>query len=524
MKGNLKTPGVYIQEKDAFGNAVVPVPTAIPAFIGYTEQTSHNGMNLINKAVKVTSLTEFNTVFGSKPPQIQFEINVATEAGQNTVKSDTDFTANGIGYTLATTTVNYRLHGAIRFFYANGGGTCYIVSTGAYDYTLSSLTSVTPFTNALNILEKETEPTIIVVPDAVELKDPSGTALKDKYALCYDLQEAIINHCGSLANRVTLLDIPGGYSEPLRGETSVEGFRTYVEPASPKFNSYAAAYYPWLHTTVYQLGDLTCAYISENSYDTVTTMLNKEFSSSKESSANQIKTYIAALFAPKPLADGITQEEADSVLKNLSSSYKLLLNCILEKVNLMPPGAAMAGIYTLVDNSRGVWVAPANVGVQSVVAPSINIDHETQEDLNVPIDGKSICAIRSFPGMGVLVWGARTLDGNSNDWRYINVRRTLIYIEQSIKDAARAYVFEANDAKTWVSVERMISNFLIGLWKQGGLAGPKPADAFSVSVGLGKTMTAEDILEGRMNVSVKVAVSRPAEFIVITFQQEMQKG
>jgi hypothetical protein len=142
----------------------------------------------------------------------------------------------------------------------------------------------------------------------------------------------------------------------------------------------------------------------------------------------------------------------------------------------------------------------------------------------MPIDGKSICAIRAFTGRGNLVWGARTLDGNSNDWRYINVRRTLMYIEQSVQDAAKAYVFAPNDAGTWVNVKSMISSFLTGLWKQGGLVGPKPADAFSVTIGLGSTMTGDDILNGIMRVAVKVAVSHPAEFIEITFQQEMQKG
>jgi len=547
----MKTPGVYIQELDAFGNAVVPVPTAIPAFIGYTGQTSYNGKDLVNKAVRVTSLAEFNAIFGSKPPQIQFGLNQLPSAGAapkpavadaskkkqgdsakpadavNTMSPDFFIGANG--YSLNTTTVNYRLFSAIRFFYENGGGTCYIVSTGGYDYSMTGLTSTSLFSDALTVLEKEVEPTMIVIPDAVELMDPSETELAKKYALCYTLQGEMINHCGLLATRVALIDIPGGYSEPLVGTTSVEGFRNAVEPTLPKFNSYAAAYYPWLHTTVNQLTDISYKNIASASYTAVKAMLNAEFPNvidpkTKNSLPNPIAKYITALFAVKPANDGITQDKADSVLKNLSSSYKLLLSHLLEKLNLMPPSAAMAGIYTIVDNNEGVWVAPANVGVQGVIAPAIKIDLQAQEDLNMPLDGKSVCAIRSFPGRGVLVWGARTLDGNSNDWRYVNVRRTLIYIEQSVKEAASAYVFAPNDANTWVSVKSMISNFLLGLWNQGGLVGPKPADAFSVTIGLGSTMTADDILNGRMIVAVKVAVSHPAEFIEITFQQEMQKG
>ncbi|WP_303315350.1 phage tail sheath C-terminal domain-containing protein [Flavivirga abyssicola] len=540
----MKTPGVYIQELDAFGNAVVPVPTAIPAFIGYTGQTNYNGKDLVNKAVRITSLAEFNAIFGSQPPQIQFSVNPVPAAkpaapakkGADPAKPATpaastpaDFSVGGNGYTLATSTVNYRLYSAVRFFYENGGGTCYIVSTGGYDFSATGLTATTPFTDALTLLEKEEEPTMIVIPDAVELMDPTQTELAEKYALCYTLQGEMINHCGLLGTRVALLDIPGGYSEPLVGTTSVEGFRNAVEPTLPKFNSYAAAYYPWLHTTVNQLTDISYKNIATASYTAVKAMLNAEFPNvtdpkTNSSIPNPIAKYITALLAAKPAADGITQDKADTVLKNLSASYKLLLNHVLEKLNLMPPSAAMAGIYTIVDNNEGVWVAPANVGVQGVISPAIKIDLQAQEDLNVPLDGKSICAIRSFQGKGVLVWGARTLDGNSNDWRYVNVRRTLIYIEQSVKEAASAYVFAPNDAKTWVSVKSMISNFLLGLWNQGGLVGPKPADAFSVTVGLGSTMTADDILNGRMIVAVKVAISHPAEFIEITFQQEMQKA
>jgi hypothetical protein len=212
-------------------------------------------------------------------------------------------------------------------------------------------------------------------------------------------------------------------------------------------------------------------------------------------------------------------------LKAVSPTYTNILTEIRNKLNQLPPSGAMAGVYTQVDNSRGVWKAPANVSVNMVNAPAINISSEGQQSLNVDVmAGKSINVIRSFPGIGCLVWGGRTLDGNSQDWRYINVRRTLIMIEQSIKLAARAYVFEPNDANTWVTVKSMIENFLINLWKQGALAGAAPEVAFDVQIGLGSTMTPTDILDGKMLITVKVALVRPAEFIVITFQQQMQQS
>jgi hypothetical protein len=184
----------------------------------------------------------------------------------------------------------------------------------------------------------------------------------------------------------------------------------------------------------------------------------------------------------------------------------------------------MAGVYALVDSQEGVHKAPANVSLSAVVSPTLNITAEDQENLNMPLNGKAVNAIRSFVGKGVLVWGARTLDGNSQDWRYINVRRTLIMIEQSIKNSVESYVFEPNTARTWIKVKTSIDNFLTEVWKNGALAGSSASEAFEVSVGLGATMTPVDILEGVMRVSIKVAITRPAEFIELTFQQKMQES
>jgi hypothetical protein len=131
-------------------------------------------------------------------------------------------------------------------------------------------------------------------------------------------------------------------------------------------------------------------------------------------------------------------------------------------------------------------------------------------------------AIREFTGRGTVVWGARTLDGNSRDWRYIQVRRTLIYIEQSIKLALDPFVFAANDASTWSTVVSMVSSFLQGLWSQGGLMGATAQEAFSVECGIGSTMTADDVLDGYMIVQVTLQMIRPAEFIEVTFKQKMQ--
>jgi hypothetical protein len=160
-----------------------------------------------------------------------------------------------------------------------------------------------------------------------------------------------------------------------------------------------------------------------------------------------------------------------------------------------------------------------------VNAAAIKISHNDQMNLNVdPTSGKSINAIRYFTGKGVMIWGSRTLAGNDNEWRYVPVRRFFNFAEESIKKGTEWVVFEPNDANTWARVKAMIENFLLKQWRAGALAGAKPEQAFFVKIGLGITMTALDILEGRLNVEIGMAVVRPAEFIILKFSHKMQES
>jgi phage tail sheath protein FI len=502
----LQTPGVYINEQNAFPNSVIPVETSIPAFIGYTEKTKFNEKSLKNKPVRIESFAEFKTFFGQGCP---------TTYNLNSVSSlqEQDFELNGVPYKLdADADTRFLLYDSLKFFYQNGGASCFIISIGMYTDIENDkpFTSITPFTNAIDLLKKEIEPTMVVVPDAVLFNRDD----------CYRLQEYMLMHCGNEMNRIAILDIHDGYkglSNPYFNP--IDNFRNNV---SSDFFSYGAAYYPWLHTTIVQPSEVNYKNLNDDGIQTLKAIC--EVTLSKQSIENQ-KTLTKYLESLSNSDEGATEEnDSNTILSTAIPDYKIVMEHLLKKQNLLPPSGAMAGIYTLVDSNRGCWKAPANVAVSSVTSPSVLIDHEQQEDLNAPLQGKAICAIRPFTGLGTMVWGARTLDANSLDWRYINVKRTMIMIEQSIKNAVKAYVFEPNVKNTWVSIEAMTNNFLTNLWKKGALAGAVPTDAFSVSVGLGATMTANDILEGRMNITVRVAISHPAEFIVITFQQQQQKS
>ncbi len=538
----MKTPGVYIVEKNAFPNSVVEVATAVPAFVGYTAQADNGGRSLLNKPWRISSMAEFHKFFGYAPAP-QFTI-VPRSADSPSAAA---FSAGGTEFLLTqaggAAGGRYLLYRAMLHFFQNGGGPCYIVSVGSFaqDPAFDALA------NGIDPLIKEQEPTMLVIPDAVLLAE----------ADCVSLQQAMLAHCGGrMRNRVAILDIWGGARDrqsPL-GDP-IEAFRGAL---GINYLDFGAAYYPWVNTTLVQEKDLDFSHVANP--DVLAILLKKELALPETldpvappKQAQQFKAVedlrktdadwtaeLTAEINASPKTDAEKRKLLDpaaldaavamnkALLNKSIAAMSVLFNTILgdarQQLNLMPPSAAMAGLYTMVDNTRGVWKAPANVSISGVISPAVNVSHEDQEDLNVTTQGKSINAIRSFIGEGVLVWGARTLDGNSLDWRYINVRRTMIMLEESCRLAAKAMVFEPNVSGTWVTIRSMISNFLNGIWRRGGLAGAVPEDAFSVHVGLGETMTSEDVLEGILRVTVLVAISRPAEFIEITFQQQMQKS
>ena len=139
---------------------------------------------------------------------------------------------------------------------------------------------------------------------------------------------------------------------------------------------------------------------------------------------------------------------------------------------MLPPSPAMAGVYAQVDADRGVWKAPANVPLNAVIKPTIEFSNVQNDDMNVdPTAGKSVNAHPPVHRQGHARLGARTLAGNDNEWRYVNVRRFFNFVEESIKKATEQFVFEPNDANTWVKVQAMIENFLTVQWRDGALAG-----------------------------------------------------
>jgi len=212
----------------------------------------------------------------------------------------------------------------------------------------------------------------------------------------------------------------------------------------------------------------------------------------------------------------------DQYLLNALPLLGTIQQILADKLNVVPPSGIMAGIWSLNDAQRGVWNAPANFALNEILAPQVLLNDDQQGGFNMPLNGNAINILRAMVDRGTVVWGARTLDGNSLDYRYIQVRRTLIYIEQSIKLGLEQFAFAANDGGTWATVVAAVSNFLIQVWQAGGLMGDKASDAFTVQCGVPTTMSGLDVLNGYMIVNVTLQMIHPAEFIELTFTQTMQ--
>ncbi len=593
---NYKTPGVYVEEVSLLPPSVAQVETAIPAFIGYTEKAEdEDGNPLLKVPTRVKSLLEYEAYFGKSHLQ---PLQVTLSDLPPFQPLSVDFNGGE---------VPYRMYQALQMYFANGGGPCYIISTGDFDATtptpsLDAIDDYTELKEGLDAARKIDEITLILFPEADRLSI-------NQY---YDIYKDVLSQCADLQDRFGLFDV-------LPSDTDASGFRNNIGVNNL---SYGAAYYPYLDTKIVHPHSDSTVTLSHGAADAFNGQTLAALGTVAEALAHldqvvaaktvadqavidsaplpktgKLEQYRIALGAAQKahkngadalalVTDGtFTSAELDAakatlddvIGRSISSSTNnadidiaitdLAASCadsetaannILAQVNtdqgiaaarnpniktfytnsflaevdtalseftvVMPPSSAVVGIYARTDNTRGVWKAPANVSINLINGPTVKVDNTDNDSFNVHSTGKSINVIRSFTGKGTLVWGARTLDGNSNEWRYVSVRRFFNMVEESVKKASEQFVFENNDANTWVKVKAMIENFLILQWRAGALMGGKPEEAFFVKVGLGETMIQDDVLNGRMIVEIGMAVVRPAEFIILRFSHKMMEA
>ncbi len=488
------TPGVYIQKNFSPPPAVKQAETRIVAFVGYTEIAQDENGSLLNTPTRISSFAEYQSLFGSGyAPKFAIVPKISGDTETiliNDEEKSLVLKANQTAY----------LYEAVRDFYLNGGSDCIIVSVGSYsgknellikkDELLGSqITSLSQLSyGGLKALEQVDEPGLIVIPDAVSLGDE-----------CYEVYQKMLQQCANLRDRFAVFDIYDGYQKRSEGRDCVTHLRNSIGESNLTFG---AVYYPWL------LQNLDQIEVSAKNID-------PEISLSDILPEPHVQTFLNS--TPTPSGDYLHQG-----LLSFSSTYSELLKIIRGKLKLVPAAGAIAGIISKTDAQSGVWKAPANINLSGVQKPSVALTNQSQQDLNGDaVSGKSINAIRFFPGKGTLVWGARTLAGSDPEWRYIPVKRTYMMIEESVKNSLENFATETNDATTWNKVKSMCENYLQSLWRKGAMQGAKTEDAYFVKVGLGETMTAQDILDNQMIVSIGVSMVRPAAYIVVHIKQEM---
>ena len=353
----------------------------------------------------------------------------------------------------------------------------------------------------------------------------SNSTMRELFEFTYDIADKVDDYInGTAPNTVTLPELKTDITNAVASNFEVI-MPQIVALNKEAGNDLTTAYTPLDISTLLTAGSwpLTIAATASN-------VINETNDNNRRITAINL---LKPLFLQLNLAyQNLVVAAASSYAKTLEDSlvlsfpvYKAIVTGTANSMTSMPPSGAVVGVYAATDRTRGVWKAPANVSLASVVGPETTFTASELDGLNVDaVSGKSINAIRAFTGKGTLIFGARTLAGNDNEWRYISVRRFFNMVEESTKKATEPFVFESNDANTWVRVQGMIENFLTTLWRQGALQGAKPEHAFYVAAGLGKTMTALDILEGRMIIEIGMAVVRPAEFIILRFSHKMAES
>lgn len=466
-----QTPGVYIEEIPKLPPSIASVETAIPAFIGYTEKAQWKAADdLLNKPWRISSLLEFEQYFGYPDPE-KTSISVSIKTSPKLeINAKVDETQRS----------KFLMHYALQMFFANGGGPCWIISVDNYTNEGGIINSQ-KLLAGLDEAARINEITLLLFPDAINL------TTENDY---YNVYDTAIEQCQKLQDRFVIMDVFHLPENLDNWALDIKLFRDTLSGTTEDLK-YAAAYFPRIYTGV------NFDYKSPGSLD--------------DNDASVVVT-------------GFPDAQTLDALKGKNNAfYYMAKNEIRNIEMLLPPSSAMAGIYAQVDNLRGVWKAPANVNIDNAIRPEFLISNLEQEALNVDVvAGKSINVIRKFEGRGpAIVWGARTLAGNDNEWRYISVRRFFIMVEESTKNATEQFVFEPNDRNTWIRVKSMITNYLTQQWKAGALMGTTEKEAFYVHVGLGETMTEQDILEGRMIVEIGMAAVRPAEFIILRFMHKM---
>ena len=499
MPSSYLSPGVYMEEVSSGSRPIEAVGTAVAAFVGFSE------MGPLNEPMLVTNWTQFKTTFG-------------------------DFVD---GYYLAH---------AVYGYFLNGGGIAYVVRVGGSSSNGGG--GGAPMAELPAAGEEEKPALTIAAKDpnqgdlTIEVQGASEGG-DDTFKLLVKRGGEVVETFDNVTTRrgpqnvatvvrqqsqlITIEDTKGRQlAVPRHGELALQA----PPPAAEKVSSAAYVGNPADRTG---FGGL-------EAIDNVTMLCVPDLMAALQNGAlslDDVKAVQLAMIAHCELmADrvaildtppGLNAQKVkewrmdvtgyDSKYAAMYWPWIKVADPVAGKQLFIPPSGHMAGIWARNDSSRGVHKAPANEVVRGAVTLELTITTGDHDTLN-PI---AVNAIRSFPGQGIRVWGARTLSSDP-EWRYLNVRRLFNYVEKSILNGTNWVVFEPNDPKLWDSVKRTINMFLRRVWRDGALFGRTPAQAFFVKCDE-ENNPAENRDAGILTVEIGIAPVKPAEFVVFRISQ-----
>jgi Bacteriophage tail sheath protein len=503
-------PGVYIEELPSNSHAITAAPTSIAVFVGYTHPFMTDPANW-NQATQIFSFTDYENGFGGLYSSGVFESHVAYAVSQ--------FFLNGgaVAYVVALQPNYYDANTGTN----HGPAQNPTVQVGAVQFTGLQPVDLVPMTVTINNVQ-----TVTNANDTADVSISYG-AMSETYRKV---------NLGATTDPNFIMTRMNNVSKLVTVQASANSSFTAVGQAA--LQTPASVDPTW---TTFSVDDFTGVFQQDSSLDKLSI-----FNLLLIPGVADTTIWSEALaFCERKLAfvimDPPIQDTADGFGQNLPMIYNDFQGSIIPKstngalyfpyLNCgdplsgntfpLPPSGSVAGLYATTDNDRGVWKAPA--GLQAVVQNTIgvvdtgNMTDARQGTLNqIGVD-----CLRNFPGIGTVIWGARTLvteNTSQQQWEYVSVRRMALFLEQTLRANLTWVVFEPNDATLWVAIRGSIESFMLSLFQQGAFQGTKPSEAFQVLCD-STTTTQQDIDNGVVNILVAFAPLKPAEFVVIQIAQ-----
>jgi uncharacterized protein len=501
-------PGIYIEELPSNSHAITAAPTSVAVFVGYTHPFMTDSAN-VNQAVEIFSFIDYQNGFGGLYSSGVFESHVAYAVSQ---------------------------------FFLNGGAVAYVVALqpSYHDTSGTSHPLQNPAVQVGPVLFAGLQP-VDLIPMSVTINNVQSVTNAN------DTADVSISYGPTFESyrKVNL----GSANDPNFIANRINGVSKLVSVQAPANSSFTPVGQAPLQTpssvdptwTTFSVDDFTGVFAQDSSLDKLPI-----FNLLLIPGVADTTIWSEALaFCERKLAfvimDPPVQDTADGFGENLPTIYNDFQGSIIPKstngalyfpyINCgdpltgntfpLPPSGSVAGLYATTDNDRGVWKAPA--GLQTVIQNTIGVvdtgdmTDARQGTLN-PI---GVDCLRDFPGIGTVIWGARTLVAENTSlqqWEYVPVRRMALFLEQTLRTNLTWVVFEPNDEPLWVAIRNSIESFMLSLFQQGAFQGTTPSEAFQVLCD-STTTTQQDIDNGVVNILVAFAPLKPAEFVVIQIAQ-----